>query len=396
MTRRWLTGVAALGLAVPAAPAPASDQFKTPIVAGYQPQDKDERGLWMQVEEVERKLKTSNFVVRDEALNAYVRQVFCRTVGQTECAGVRLYLLRTADFNASMYPNGMMVVYTGLLLRMRNEAQLAAVLGHEYTHFAHRHSLQNFRNVKSKATIAAWLSVIPVASYGAAVLLSTVRLGIIGSIFHFSRDMEREADAGSIPMLAQAGYDPHEASRIWEQLRSEMDATAAARHKRSRKNDDDGFFADHPPTAERVGVLRGLADAQATGAGDSRRPAYRLAMATWWPQLIDDQIKLNDFGGTDFLLADLARDGAAPEVLYARGELYRTRGRPEDLPAAASYYRQASAMPGAPAEAWRGLGLVELRAGHANEGKAALSDYLAKKPDASDRAMMTMLAGGTN
>ena len=46
-----------------------------------------------------------------------------------------------------------------------------------------------------------------------------------------------------------------------------------------------------------------------------------------------------------------------------------------------------------PAEAWRGLGLSLLRAGEAEEGRAALKTYLERRPDAKDRAMIAMLAG---
>ena len=42
----------------------------------------------MQVDEVERQFKTSNFVMRDPALNAYVRQVFCKTVGGSRVQGL--------------------------------------------------------------------------------------------------------------------------------------------------------------------------------------------------------------------------------------------------------------------------------------------------------------------
>jgi TPR repeat protein len=79
---------------------------------------------------------------------------------------------------------------------------------------------------------------------------------------------------------------------------------------------------------------------------------------------------------------------------YARGELYRARGTPADLTQASDFYRKAIALGDAPAEAWRGLGLSLLRSGAADEGKIALKDYLKKRPDASDKAMMLMLAGG--
>ena len=119
------------------------DAATAPSVADYQPQGTDERGLWMEMEEAERTLKTSDFVIRDSALNAYVASgVLCRTVGAERCKAARVYIVRTPYFNANMAPNGMMQVWSGLLLRTRNEAQLAAVLGHEFAHFEQRHSLQ--------------------------------------------------------------------------------------------------------------------------------------------------------------------------------------------------------------------------------------------------------------
>ena len=59
---------------------------------------------------------------RGEAFNAYVRKVLCNLVGPGKCASIRLYIVRTPDFNASMAVNGAMVVYSGLLLRTQNEA----------------------------------------------------------------------------------------------------------------------------------------------------------------------------------------------------------------------------------------------------------------------------------
>ena len=357
------------------------------VSVGYVPVDKDERGLWMQVEEYERTLKHSAFVMSDASLNAYVRDVFCRTVGQVECKDVRIYLTRTPYFNASMAPNGMMQVYSGLFLRTRDEAQFAAILGHEYTHYRNRHSIQLFRDIKKKLNAAVFLSVLD-----GGLITGTA---LIGAIFENSREMEAEADAGSIPMLVRAGYDPHAASLVWEQLRAEMDATALARNKKSRKDKNGGIFASHPPTLERMTALKALADkAMPTGTTNNRRTEYMAALRPFWADFVDDQVKLNDFGGTEFLLTSLATEGWTPALYYARGELYRSRGKPEDLPKAAEFYRQAIAGTGAPVEAYRGLGLALLRSGAPVEGKAALNDYIAKRPDAPDRAMMAMLAGG--
>ncbi len=89
-----------------AAPTPAGPDGATYQSAIYTPQDKDERGLWMEVDEQERKLKNSNFVIHDPALNAYVHDVFCRTVGP-DFNALRPYIVRTPYFNATTAPNGM-------------------------------------------------------------------------------------------------------------------------------------------------------------------------------------------------------------------------------------------------------------------------------------------------
>ncbi len=375
----------ALALAVFASVAATAPAQQASI--GYVPQDKDERGLWMQMEEYERDLKNSNFVMRDAGLNAYVRRVFCRTVGDAECKDVRIYIMRTPYFNATMAPNGMMQVYSGLMLRARDEAQLAAILGHEYTHYRNRHSIQAFRDIKKKLGAAVFLSILD-----GGLITGTA---LIGAIYQNSREMEAEADAGSIPMLVRAGYDPHAASLVWEQLRAEMDATALARNKKSRKDKDRGMFASHPPTAERMTTLRDLAGkAMPATSTDNRRGDYMKALAPFWADFVDDQVKLNDFGATEFLLESLAKEGWTSSLHYARGELYRSRGHPEDLLKAAEFYKLAVGGTDAPVEAYRGLGLSLLRSGSVDEGKIALKNYLARKPDAKDKAMVAMLAGG--
>ncbi len=379
-TLQTLAILAALTMpvAVPAAPVVPD------VTPGYQPQDQDERGLWMQMEEQERELKTSKFIMRDPALNAYVRDVFCRTVGETECKDVRIYMMRTPYFNASMAPNGMMQVWSGLLLRTRDEAQLAAILGHEYAHYQKRHSLQLFHNAKKKLATGNWLGMI----------IPLVQLAMVASIFENSREMEAEADSGSVQMMAKAGYDPMAASRVWEQLRAEMDATAVARNRKSRKDKNGGMFATHPPTLDRMNDLKAQAAKLApAGLPATHREAFRKAMAPYWALIVDDQIKLNDFGATDFLITNLASGGWTPELHYARGEMYRSRGTPEDMKQAVGFYQKAVADPAAPVEAWRGLGLAQLRNGQTAEGQGSLKTYLAKNPQASDRAMMAMLAG---
>lgn len=380
--RRLLIPLVALAIATPVRAG------VTPIAVGqagaYQPQDADERGLWMEMDEAERNLKTSQSLVADPALNAYVRSVLCRAVGSDRCGTARIYLVRTAQFNASMAPNGMMQVWTGLLLRMRDEAQLAAVLGHEFGHYEGRHSLALFRDIRKKTDAAAWLSFVPIVGMAAGV-------GLVGSIFQFSRDMERQADLASLEYLARGGYPKIAAAEIWAQFREEADATAAARGRKSRKDKNGGFFAFHPGSAERLAYLTEAA--QGDTGGDRGAARWRAAMTPWWPQLVDDQIKLNDFGASELLINELAKAGWTPELHFARAELLRSRGTRDDLVQAADAYRAAIAAGALLPEAYRGLGLALLRSGATTEGQRALKDYLRLQPQAGDRQMIAMMAG---
>jgi len=371
------------------APAPA---VVTPAVEGtfegpYQPSDDLERGLWHQMEEAERSLRISKQVIRDPELNAYLREVLCRTVGP-ECANIRLYVLRSPYFNATMAPNGAMTVWSGLLLRAQNEAQLAAVLGHEFAHFKRRHSLQLFREAKEKSNAAAFLSFT-----GVGLLLS---IGLIESLYAFSREMEEEADRDGLKLVIDAGYDPAQVPLIWEQMLDERDATLVARGRdKDKRKSKAGMFATHPPSQARVDYLRGaIAGQTISPAAESGLERYRARLAAWWPQFLDDQLKLNDDGGSLFLIDSIDKtNGWTPWTGFARAEFHRRRGAPGDAEAAIGFYTDTIARGGDLPELWRGRGYALRKAGRTEEARADFLEYLGRVPDAPDRAMVSTLAG---
>jgi hypothetical protein len=116
-------------------------------------------------------------------------------------------------------------------------------------------------------------------------------------------------------------------------------------------------------------------------------------MERLWPILVDDQLKLNDFGASEFLLASLARNGWTPDLHYARAELYRRRAAAGDMEAAAGFYSAAIAGGGILPELWRGRGLAQIKLGRAEAGKADLAEYLKRAPQAPDKAMIAMIVG---
>ena len=280
-TAAWIV-LAALALTACAGPRTTGPS----ISPGYRPVQKGvEANLWYYMEKAERELKNSPFVIRDPELNQYVRGVVCRVVGNY-CEDLRIYLIRTPHFNASMAPNGMMQIWSGLLLRVQNEAQFAAVIGHELGHYVRQHSLHRFEDIKGKADFAAFLGLgLAVAGGGPAG--SIANLIILASIFSYSREQEREADAFGLKVLAKTGYDPIEASRVWKRLIRERDAA-------EEKEERDFFFSSHPAPDERAETLAKMAEKETLK--DVKYDAFRerlvAALKKHKPWMLTDQIRL--------------------------------------------------------------------------------------------------------
>lgn len=385
---RWSRlGAAGLALTALATAIPAAAQKKLPplptYTPAYMPTGVDERGQWMEADEYERQLRDSRSLIKDPALNDFVRGVLCRTVGEDRCASVRIYILRVPLFNATMSANGAMTVWSGLLLRMRSEAELGAVLGHEFGHFELRHIVKSFKNARSGTDFMAWAGVLAPYNFG-------FQIGAIGQIYAFNRAQEQEADLIGLRYLGSSAYPSADAANVWSRLMAEADASALGRKRKATQHYAAGFLADHPTELSRATYLRKAAQE----IGDTEPypdDQYQAVMAKWLPEFLSDQIKLNDFGGSEFLLGQLANGGWSSALLFARGELYRTRGNPRDLVSAAQFYQQAIDQGEAPSEAWRGLGLSLLRSQQAAPGGAALREYLRLKPDAPDATIISTL-----
>lgn len=376
-----------------AAPAMAAQPALPPPYAGaYQPQGVDEQGLWREIDEEEGRLAQSDMVVRDAALNAYVRKVLCDTVGQDRCGATRIYILRVPLFNATMSPNGLMQVYSGLLLRVRSEAELGAVLGHEFGHFEARHGLEQLKAWRSGTDMLAWGFVLGnlAPTYDVVRTYRNLELSVLGGLYRFGRDQEREADRLGIGYLNTSALRPHAAAQVWERLMAEFQADALARGLKKPRFDRIPFTATHPPEAERAATLSLLARADAAQRDDGAA-RYREALAPWLPQLLDDQIKLNDFGASEYIIQALAEGGWTAPLWHARGELYRMRGAPRDLVNAATFYGEAVALNPTHPEAHRGLGLSLLKTRQAASGQQALRRYLDLRPDAADAKLIGMM-----
>ncbi len=358
--------------------------------------DTEEAGFWMMMDRVEERLKTSGRLVTDAgltdvgvadagltgiSLNWYVRDVVCKLV-TAYCPDIRVYVVQTPHFNATMAPNGAMQVWTGLILRAQNEAELAYVLGHEFAHYLRRHTLQRWRDARSKANFLVFFQILTAAAgYGFVGDLGA--LIALGSIYKFSRDQEREADELGFELMVKAGYDPREASRIWEALVREREA--AKDPKRLI------FFSTHPSTKERIETLKELAKKAMADGGEKIVGTERFLAATLPPRatFLRDELRQKEFARSQVVLDRLFETNVGlGELHFFQGELYRLRAKEGDTDKAIAAYQKALGFEDAPAETHRALGLLFLHANEKPEARLCFERYLETRPDAADREMI--------
>lgn len=153
--------------------------------------------------------------------------------------------------NAFALPGGKIAVYTGILPITRDEAGLAAVLGHEVAHVTARHSGE-----RMSQQIAAQTGLGVIGSILGASPQTTESLGgivVSGLLLPFGRRQESEADHIGLIYMAKAGYDPRAARDLWLRM-------AEASKGRSRPPE---FLSTHPSEETRIRQIDGwLPEAQ--------------------------------------------------------------------------------------------------------------------------------------
>lgn len=338
-----------------------------------------ESGLWLAVEQAEKAMQTSPLLVRDEALNAYVRRIVCQLAGPG-CSEIRVYILDFPNFNAAAYPNGALQVWTGLLLRVENEAQLAYVLGHELTHFQKRHSLKQFESVRDTSGALAAFSIVTAGVTGGLAGLAADTIAV-GGLYSYSRGQESEADDGGFDLAVAQGYDPHQAAIIWKYIDEEEKSNP-------RRDHPSPFLANHPSNAARLAAMTKRADeiatrVSATKLGTEEFRAVTLPHRAHW---LDEELNRGVLDESLTVIERLRKsEPDSVELEYFKAEALRRRNGKGDLANALSAYRDVAGKPGVPPQAFRGLGLAALKSGDKSAAHAAFQNYLDAVPDADDR-----------
>lgn len=346
-----------------------------------------EEGLLMVSRRGEEAFAMSGLRVDDPDLAGYIERVNCRVAGPY-CPEIRVYTAAMPDFNASMAPNGFMQVWTGLLLRVENEAQLATVLGHETSHYALRHSLERLETTQRTANVllAAQMGMLAGGAGGVAVGPVRASTGGIGQLIasgylaSYSRGQEAESDREGFEMMVEAGYAPGEAAEVWRHLMEEREACDLP--------SPPALFASHPPSEERLEALQGLAR-QSGKDGETGRDRFLAATLPHRGEWLRMEVATRQLCRVRVVIERLLEQPEGHGVLrYYLGEVYRLRGEDGDLERAVEAYREALRHADAPPQTHRELGLALWRSGDTAAARAAFQRYLQADTKPEDAAMV--------
>ena len=155
-------------------------------------------------------------LVSDPALQAYVNKIGMWVAQHTSRPNLpwRFGVLDTSSVNAFATPGGYVFITRGMLMRMRDESELAGVLAHEISHVVEKHALNTMRKGRLVDMASDALSR---NQPGYAKLVSAGT-----EIFARGLDKEDEyaADRMGVVLAARAGYDPYGLPAVLQTLSS--------------------------------------------------------------------------------------------------------------------------------------------------------------------------------
>lgn len=309
----------------------------------------------------------------DQSLNDYVTEVGMRLAAVSDrVLPYEFVVLNQTTPNAWALPGGKIAVNRGLLLALHNEAELAAVLGHEIVHSAARHGAQAMQRGSLLQGAILTTSIAAKDSEYSNYIVGAAELGSQLVSLRYGRGKELESDAYGIKYMLRAGYDPRAAVTLQETFVAMSDA--------KKTGWLEGMFSSHPPSVERVN-----ANQQAVSELDVRHDLetgeQRYEQHLAYLRSVQDAYVSYD--RAQFLIEEQEFESALNALRRAQdieprearfygtmGDVYRLQLQHEQAKTA---YDQALALDQSYYEYYLGRGLINAKLGNAAAAKSDLS-----------------------
>lgn len=347
------------------------------------PANEDEKMLWQKSEQEQIALESHGYIYPDPELEDYLNKVVERLRPQSvpQDLVIRVKVIKNAYLNAFAYPNGMIYIHTGLLARMDNEDQLAAVLAHEMTHCIQRHALRYFQKYRDQPAFLAAFRHTLMKSKGLRDMARDLGItGAMAPISGYAYELEAEADRMGVELMTAAGYDPKKALFLFDHMIAEIEQEGL---------EEPFFFGSHPTVRQRVEDLQKLPDHVYL----NMRPAIKgreIFLENLAQLFLDNaalDIRLGRFqaarSGIEKFLQIQPADSRA---YFLRGEIFRQKGRAGDIQNALENYNRAIALDPNYAAPHKAIGLIHYKLGHHALAKKFFESCLQLSPNAPDKA----------
>ncbi len=334
----------------------------------------EEQMLWRRAQEEQDAIDGSGLLYQDAEIENYLNQIAekLQTNSISPDISFQIKVIKDPKLNAFALPNGVIYIHTGILARMDNEAQLAALLAHEMTHCTHRHSLKTLRNIKDR-TQAKSATVRELAQ-----LLGIT--GSIASINGYTRELETEADRVGLDLAVKANYDPNEVLKLFELLKQENEIEGV----------EEPYFLDtHPKVQQRIeNVNRWLAE---NNRGKIIGSKNTIKFQSRMSRLMLENARLDLRQGKFFIAQSTVKkyltvnpDDA--QAYFLLGEIFRQRGWKNDSVAAINNYEKSISLNPSFAESHKAMGLIHYKDGEKRRAKKYFESCLLLSPDTADKA----------
>lgn len=198
-------------------------------------------------------MKKETPISKDPAANALVQRVGKRISSVVNLPGAQweFVVFESKEANAFCLPGGKIGVYTGILPITKDDAGLAAVMGHEVAHATLQHGRERVSQGMAVNAFGQGLGAYVDAKnpkwtqafgqlYGAGTQ--------VGFLLPHSRQQESEADWRGLIYMAKAGYDPEASVAFWERF--------AAVNKQAGGGGTPSFLRTHPLDEVRIKDLK--------------------------------------------------------------------------------------------------------------------------------------------
>jgi predicted Zn-dependent protease len=189
--------------------------------------------------EVEKELKGK---IEDPNVQKYIDSVGQKVARVSHRPDFKYHFVGVKDksINALALPGGYIFITKGMLVKLKNESELAGVLAHEVVHVAARDTA----NMMSKqlGIDILFIAAISQTSSGGVVAAGDIARQIIA--LSYSREDERTADLGGLDYMVRAGYDPNGVIEAMQMLEKEDEIRPVE------------FLSSHPSPENRVSYLQ--------------------------------------------------------------------------------------------------------------------------------------------